>query len=97
MLCLIVLYSSASSCQLVSSNKEQTRATCKQIEKLVKYFKIILKANTPFTPELQDTVDALAEYAISPVLDAKLRLRGIVISQSSIRRSRRSSLNARAA
>ena len=65
MLYLIALYLSGSR-QLVSSNKEQTRATCKQIEKLVKYFKIVLKANTPFTPELQDTVDALAEYVIFP-------------------------------
>ena len=91
------LYSSWSILQLVSSNKEQTRATCKQIEKLAKYFKIILKANTPFTPELQDTVDALAEYVISPLLHAKLKLRGAVISRSSIKRSRISSLNARAA
>ena len=72
MLYLIALYSWGSLRQLVSSNKEQTRATCKQIEKLVKYFKIILKANTPFTPELQDTVDALAEYVTSPLLHAKV-------------------------
>ena len=48
--------------QLVSSNKEQTRETCKRIEKLAKYFKLILKDDTAFTPALQGTVDALAEY-----------------------------------
>ena len=91
------LYSSWSILQLVSSNKEQTRATCKQIEKLAKYFKIILKANTPFTPELQDTVDALAAYVTSSLLHAKLKLRGVVTSRNSTRRSRISWQSARAA
>ena len=50
--------------KLVSSNKEQTRETCKRIEKLAKYFKLILEDDTPFTPALQRTVNALAEYAI---------------------------------
>ena len=47
--------------QLVSSNKEQTREACKRIEKLAKYFKLILEDDTPFTPALQRTVNALAE------------------------------------
>ena len=49
----------------MSSNKEQTRETCKRIRKLAKYFKLVLKDNAPFTPALQATVDALAEYVRS--------------------------------
>ena len=48
----------------MSSNKEQTRETCRRIEKLAKYFKLILEDDTPFTPALQRTVNALAEYVV---------------------------------